>query len=138
MMRSVNESIAVSGAAIAVMVTAGVILLIPRVIMLIREIIYSIYYSRVKNYEMLEMQIDLLKTNIESLEQGRGNKKVIARQKRIVEKLKKWQNKIAVKMDTTEVAKRTQQKKENAALKLDRDNPLIQNASFSDTDGLLI
>lgn len=135
---TVNESITVSGAAIAIMVTAGVILLIPRVIMLIREIIYSIYYSRVKNYEMLEMQIDLLKTNIESLEQGRGNKKVIARQKKIVEKLQKWQNKIAVKMDTTEVAKRAQQKKENASLKLDRDNPLIQNASFSDTDGLLI
>lgn len=133
-----NESITVSSAAIAVMVTAGVILLIPRIIMLIREIIYSIYYSRVKNYEMLEMQIDLLKTNIESLEQGRGSKKVIARQKKIVEKLQKWQNRIALKMDTTEVAKKTQQKKENAALRLDKDSPLIQDAAYSEANGLLI
>lgn len=136
--KAMTESVTVSGAVIALMVTAGVIFLIPRIIMLIREIIYSIYYSRVKTYEMLDMQIDLLKTNIESLEQGRGNKKVIARQKKIAEKLQKWQNKIALKIDTAEIAKRTQQKKENASLKLDQNSPLIQDAMSPDSSSILI
>ena len=115
------------------------ILLIPRIIILIREIIYSIYYSRVKTAEMLGVQADLIRTNIESLEAGRGSKKVIARQKKIAQKLEKWQNKIALKMDTTEVAKKTQQRKEDQSLKIDQNSPLVQDVmNPGGTDGIMI
>lgn len=120
-----SESVTLSAGTIAIMAIGGVILLIPKVIVLIREIIYSIYYSRVKMAEMLELQQDLLKTNIESLEAGRGNKKVIARQKKIAQKLETWKNRVALKMDSTETLKRTQERKENASLKIDRNSPLM-------------
>lgn len=121
----ISESVTLSAGTIAIMAIGGVILLIPKIIVLIREIIYSIYYSRVKMAEMLELQQDLLKTNIESLEAGRGNKKVIARQKKIAQKLETWKNRVALKMDSTETLKRTQERKENASLKIDRNSPLM-------------
>ena len=120
-----SESVTLSAGTIAVMAVGGIILLIPKIIVLIREIIYSVYYSRVKMAEMLELQQDLLKTNIESLEAGRGNKKVIARQKKIANKLETWKNRVALKMDSTETLKRTQERKENASLKIDRNSPLM-------------
>lgn len=120
-----SESVTLSASTITIMAIGGVILLIPKIIVLIREIIYSIYYSRVKMAEMLELQQDLLKTNIESLEAGRGNKKVIARQKKIAQKLETWKNRVALKMDSTETLKRTQERKENASLKIDRNSPLM-------------
>ena len=119
-----NEAVTLSAGTIAVMSIAGIILLIPKIIVLIREIIYSIYYSRVKLAEMLELQQDLLKTNIESLEAGRGNKKVIARQKKIAQKLETWKNRVSLKMDSTEALKKTQERKENATLKVERNSPL--------------
>lgn len=133
-----DESVTATGVIATLSIAAGVIILIPRIIVLIREIIYSIYYSRVKTAEMLGVQVDLIRTNIESLEAGRGNKKVIVRQKKIAEKLEKWQNKIALKMDTAEVAKKTQQRKENASLALDRNSPLVQDAMIPSSDGLMI
>lgn len=129
---AISESVTLGAGVAAALVIGGIILLIPRIIVLIREIIYSIYYSRVKTSEMLATQIDLLNTNIESLEAGRGNKKVIARQKRIVQKLQKWQNKVSVKIDTTEVVVRKQKDVENRAMKLDHDNPLVQEVSAGD------
>lgn len=135
----VNESVTAGGVVAGLGIAAGVVLLIPRIIVLIREIIYSIYYSRVKTAEMLSVQIDLIRTNIESLEAGRGNKKVIARQKKIAQKLEKWQNKISLKMDTTEVAKKTQQRKEDQSLKIDQNSPLVQDAlNPGGTDGIMI
>lgn len=119
-----NEAVTLSAGTIAVMSIAGIILLIPKIIVLIREIIYSIYYSRVKLAEMLELQQDLLKTNIESLEAGRGSKKVIARQKKIAQKLETWKNRVSLKMDSTEALKKTQERKENATLKVERNSPL--------------
>lgn len=121
---SMTESVVISGAALGVLIAAGVLFMIPRIIVLIREIIYSIYYSRVKCSEMLALQIDLLNTNIESLEAGRGNKKVIARQKKIAKKLEIWKNRVAVKMDTAEQLKKVQEKKENSSLAIDKYSPL--------------
>ena len=139
---SVNESITVSGVTIAVLATIGVVMLIPRIITLIREIIYSIYYSRIKRAEMLDVQIQLIKTNIESLESGRGNKKVIARQKKIAQSLERWKDRIAVKMDSTEVAVKQQKQKEQRELKVDENSPIVQ-ASYqmdaaSNTDALML
>ena len=134
--KTMSESVTVTGVMAVVLGTAGVIMLVPRIIMMIREIIYSVYYSRVKVADMLELQADLIRTNIESLEAGRGNRKVIARQKKIADKLEKWKNRIALKMDTTETLKRAQQKKENASLKIDRNSPMM---SMDDsTDGILL
>ncbi|MCM1230054.1 MAG: hypothetical protein NC489_07975 [Ruminococcus flavefaciens] len=119
------------GAAIA----AGVIMLIPKIIVLIREIIYSIYFYRVRISEMLALQADLVNTNIESLEAGRGNKKVIARQKKIVDKLEKWKNRIAIKTDTVNSMVLAQKKKENDALRIDRNSPIVRDpGSFSPGD----
>ena len=120
-----NESVTIGGGTIAVLVTAGIILLIPKIIVLIREIIYSVYYTRVRLADMLELQEDLLKTNIESLEAGRGNKKVIARQRKIAHKLETWKNRVSLKMDSVEILKKTQQKKENASLRIERNSPLM-------------
>ena len=88
-------SLAVGAAGVGI-----IVMMIPKIIVLIREIIYSVYFNRVKMSEMIGVQIDLINTNIESLERGRGNKKVIARQKKIVDKLTKWKNRFAVKADT--------------------------------------
>lgn len=128
-----NEAVStfMVGAAIA----AGVVMLIPRIIVLIREIIYSIYFNRVKLADQLAMQIDLVNTNIESLETGRGNKKVIARQKKIVDKLEKWKNRIAVKNDTVNSAVLMQKRKENDALRIEKNSPIVQNpGSFAASD----
>lgn len=83
---------------------------------------------------MLGVQIDLLQTNIESLESGRGSKTVVARQKRIVNLLTKWMNKSAIKMDTTEQLVNVQKKKENTELKIDRNSPINEPID----DGILI
>lgn len=132
--RGINESIGTIA-----FVIGGVIVgisLIPNIINLIREIIYSIYCSRTKISEMLAVQQELLKTNIESLEAGRGNKKVIARQKKIAEKLEKWKNRFAMKADTTDNLKRAQIKKENETLRIDKDSPLMN--PDNSTSGILL
>lgn len=130
--KPVNESITLTAGAIALLVVGGLILLIPRIVLLIREIIYSIYFTRVRAAEMLDLQAQLIRTNIESLEAGRGNKKVIARQKKIAEKLEKWKSRIAIKMDTTEIAMKKQKSVENKSLELAKDSPFIQ----AEYDGL--
>lgn len=136
---SVNESIAITTGAIVALSIIGVIVLIPRIIVLIREIIYSIYYSRVRTSDMLELQIDLIKTNIESLEAGRGNKKIIARQKKIVDKLERWKNRVAVKFDSTEVAMKQQKQKEDRTLALDKSSPIVQaELAGVDTGAILL
>lgn len=132
--RGINETIGT-----VAFVIGGVIVgisLIPNIINLIREIIYSIYCSRTKISEMLAVQQELLKTNIESLEAGRGNKKVIARQKKIAEKLEKWKNRFAMKADTTDNLKRAQIKKENETLRIDKDSPLMN--PDNSTSGILL
>lgn len=125
-----NESVgAITTAIIAI---GAVILLVPRILWLIREIIYSVYYTRVRISDMLQVQVDLINTNIESLEAGRGNKKVIARQKKIADKLTKWQNFIAVKMDSTGSLVSVQKKQENKKLKVDENAPIVTGSSVSD------
>ena len=122
-----SENVELATVAAAVIGVGFVISLIPRVIVLIREIIYSVYYMRVRVSDMIAVQTDLINTNIESLEAGRGNKKVIARQKKIVQKLVKWQNRIAIKVDSTNSLVVTQKRRENATLKIDRNNPMVQD-----------
>lgn len=132
--QGINESIGTVAFVIGGVVVG--ISLIPNIINLIREIIYSIYCSRTKISEMLAVQQELLKTNIESLEAGRGNKKVIARQKKIAEKLEKWKNRFAMKADTTDNLKRAQIKKENETLRIDKDSPLMN--PDNSTSGILL
>ena len=122
-----NES--VGAITTAILAIGAVILLVPRILWLIREIIYSVYYTRVRISDMLQVQVDLINTNIESLEAGRGNKKVIARQKKIADKLTKWQNFIAVKMDTAGSLVSVQKKQENKKLKIDENSPIVTGAT---------
>lgn len=110
----------VTTAAGVVLGVAAVIYLIPKLIHLIREIVYSVYFSRVRVSEMLDLQVKLIRTNIESLEAGRGTKKVIARQKKIANTLEAWKNKIAIKNDTVENIMNVQKNKENSTLAIDK------------------
>ena len=125
--KALKESVSAATLAAVALGVVGVIILIPRILILIREIIYSIYFNRVRVAEMLQVQIDLINTNIESLEAGRGTKKVIAKQKKIVEKLEKWKNKVALKVDATNALVIAQKNKENAALRVDRNSPIMQD-----------
>ena len=92
--------------------------------------------EQTQDAEMLEMQIQLLRTNIESLEAGRGNKKVIARQKAIAKKLEQWKDRISMKMDGAEPAVKKQIATENQKLHVDRNSPIVQ--SSYDTTNVLI
>lgn len=132
--QNVSESIGTMLFAVGGVVVG--IAMIPKIITLIREIIYSIYCSRTKISEMLAIQQELLKTNIESLEMGRGNKKVIARQKKIVNVLEKWKNRFAMKADMTDNLKRAQMKKENEILRIDKNSPLMNPENS--TSGILL
>ena len=143
---AVAGEIGTYGAAIAaahpvvtgIVAVGAIIYLIPKLIVLIREIIYSIYYMRVKVSDMLGVQADLINTNIESLEAGRGSKKVIARQRAIADKLTRWQNIIAVKVDNNAVAVNSQKRVENQKLKLDKNSPLMKDpGAFSAGDLML-
>ena len=120
-----NESITVG------LIAAGlVILLIPRIIPLIRQIIYSIFYARVSISQAIDVQIYLIKTNIESLEStGRSNKKVIAKQKNIVKMLTKASNLIAVKTDNAEAMTSRKIKEENKTLTIDRNPSAVSEPS---------
>lgn len=122
-----DESVSATSIAVGIVAIGGIIYLIPKIIVLIREIIYSIYYSRIKMYDMLDLQISLIRTNIESLEAGRGNKKVIARQKKIADKLEKMKTKVSLKLDMAEALSKIQQKKENQTLHLDKNSPLVSS-----------
>lgn len=124
---NVNESVAVALAVGAIVV--GVIYMLPKIVTLIREIIYSIYFTRVKFNDMLDMQVKLLRTNIESLEAGRGSKKVIARQKKIAEDLERWKDRVAVRIDSVDAAVQKQKQVENKSLAVDKDT-----AKAFDTD----
>ena len=133
-----SESVTLAGVAAAVIGVGFVITMIPRVIIMIREIIYSIYYTRVKISDILSLQVDLINTNIESLEGGRGGKKVIARQKKIVQKLEKWKNLVAVKMDTTNSMVAIQKRRENTTLRVDQNSPIVREpGAFSAGDLML-
>lgn len=136
--KAMAESVSLAGVTAAALGVGFVIAMIPRVIVMIREIIYSVYYNRVKVADMLALQIDLINTNIESLAGGRGSKKVIARQKKIVQKLEKWQNRIAVKMDTTNSLVAVQKRRENDTLRIDHNSPIVQDpGAFSAGDLML-
>ena len=118
---AMHESVAAMAAAAAI--TAGVIILVPRIIYIIRNIIYAVYFTRVKVSDMLGIQADLIRANIESLEGRKADKKIIVRQRKIADKLEKWKNKIAIKIDSVETLKNQQIKKEDAQLKIDKNSP---------------
>ena len=140
-----NEAVITLGATIGILskillgagIVGGVFWGIPAIINLIREIVYSIYFARVSIAEMCQVQIDLINMNIESLEAGRGTKVVIARQKKIVDKLEKWKNRVAVKMDMANTLTHNQTKRENNQLRIYDDSPLVQS-TLTDDNGLML
>lgn len=136
--QAMHESISAGAVAAVVLGIGAVIMLIPRVLVMIREIIYSVYYTRVKIADMIAVQVDLINTNIESLEAGRGNKKVIAKQKRIVNKLVKWQNRIAVKVDTVNTMVAMQKKRENTSMRIEQNSPIMMDPGALAAGDLLL
>ncbi|MCM1532730.1 MAG: hypothetical protein NC114_10740 [Ruminococcus flavefaciens] len=136
--QAMHEAVTAGAVAAVVLGIGAVIMLIPRVLVMIREIIYSVYYTRVKVADMIAVQVDLINTNIESLEAGRGNKKVIAKQKRIVDKLTKWQNRIAVKVDTVNTMVTMQKKRENTSMRIEPNSPIMMEPGALAAGDLLL
>ena len=115
-----------------------VIYLIPKILILIREIIYSIYFLRVRVGDMLAVQIDLINTNIESLYGKGGSERVIAKQTRVAEKLEKWKNRIAIKVDSVNALVSVQKKRENQVLNVEPDSPIIRNPEIINNGDLML
>lgn len=136
--RTMHESVGLSSAVVAIGAVGLLLMCIPKILVLIREVIYSVYFTRAKISDMLGVQIDLINTNIESLEQGRGNKKVIVRQKKIVDKLTKWKNRFSLKLDATTTLVNTQKAKENKALRVERDSPIVQSPESFNAGALML
>ena len=133
---TMSESISIPvGALLAI---GAVIILAPRIIYIIRSIIYSIYYNRVKFSDMLGVQANLVRANIESLEGRKGDKKVIARQKRIADQLEKWKNRIAIKFDGVEAMQNQQIRREDSTLKIDKNSSILYPNPEISGAGLLI
>lgn len=134
--RPMHEAV---GPIAAGLLTVGlVIYLIPKILILIREIIYSIYFLRVRVGDMLAVQIDLINTNIESLYGKGGSERVIAKQTRVVEKLEKWKNRIAIKVDSVNALVSVQKKRENQVLNVEPDSPIICNPEIINNGDLML
>lgn len=126
---SSNPAVAVAS------VAAAIILLIPRIIPFIREVIYSIYFSRVNIAQAIGIQVELIRTNIETLESsGRGTKKIIARQRSIANKLEKLQNIVAVRTLNAKPMMTREMSQENRRLNIPKNSEMVS----AGTSGLLI
>lgn len=136
--RSTNEAFAIEPIIAGALAVGAVIYLIPKILVLIREIIYSIYFLRIKVADMLALQVDLINTNIESLERRGGDDKVIAKQARIAKKLETWKNKIAVKVDTVNSLVIAQKRKEVQALRVEPDSPVARAPEDFSPNDLMI
>ena len=89
---------------------------------IIRSIIFTIYYSRIATAEAIEINATLLRANIEVLEARPGVKaKVIANQKKWLERLEKLALKFANNTDRGEVLANREIDRENKIL--DASNP---------------
>lgn len=84
---------------------------------IIRSIVFTIYYSRIATKDALEINATLLRANIEALEATPGTKpKVIANQKKWLERLEKMALKFANDTDRGEVL---------AIREIDRENKIL-------------
>lgn len=119
---NLSESVSIASIAAGAL---AVIVIVPRIIPFIRECIYAVYFTRVKLSQAIELQIYLVKTNIESLEAtGRSSKTVIAKQKAVVGALLKVLNIISVRMDDAESMTNRRIREENTKLKIDKTDPI--------------
>lgn len=148
--KSINESITVAavlaGAKVALSTTVGKavvaglgLLILPRLLVLFREIIYSVYFMRTKVADMLEMQADLVRTNVESLEQsGRGSKRTIATQRKVVDSLQKWQRIISVNVDKVNSMVAKQKNQDSQKLKVSPTSKLAQGPDYFESGDLML
>jgi hypothetical protein len=109
-----NDPMVVNEAAITVplfiLAIPAAMFALTKIIPLIRELIYGMYHIRVSIENALDYQIDLISANIEILEdrnlttpkEKRKYKRVIARQRKIVEKLDKIKKAVSIKFDVAE------------------------------------
>lgn len=98
-----NEAFVMAGG-LTVLAVPIIIFLTLKLIPIIREIIYMVYFLRVRITDALELQIMLLNTNIEALENGQNpkKKKIIAKQKNTVTALTKARDIFIVKIEKAE------------------------------------
>lgn len=115
-------------------IAAGSILVLTKLVFVIREVIYSIYNARISIENALEYQIDLLSANIEMLEDdiqtaSKDHKKkytkVVAKQRRIVEKMDKIKRVVSIKFDVASNGARKEIARENRQLNIDTRNKVV-------------
>lgn len=118
--RNLNEAVIpiAMGPIIAIAAVPAILYLSTKIIPFIREVIYTVYFSRVKLETLIDLQINLIKTNIESLEAGRGTKKIIVRQKKVVKRLEWLKDKVIIRSDKANVEVKKQIAKDNRDLKV--------------------
>jgi hypothetical protein len=97
---TIHESVTAVFAGVAATLTA--IYLGTKVVPLLRELIYLFYYSRMKISDAAQIQSEFLKTNIETLEYRGASKKVVTRQKNIVNTLNKISRIFAIDYENSE------------------------------------
>ena len=133
--KSLNEAIipiALSTPMIIAAAIPAILYLSTKIIPFIREVIYTVYFTRVKMETAIDLQVNLIKTNIESLETGRGSKKIIVRQKRVIKTLEKLKDMVMVKSDKANVEIKKQITKENRELKVPDRPSANTGVAFSD------
>lgn len=117
---NMNEAIMFTSTTVIVL-TPIVILILWKFIPICREIIYAVYSMRISIENICAVQIELINTNIESLEERvptnpkakKKHMKVIARQKKVVEKLDSLKRFVAVKFDIADQSAKKEIAREN-------------------------
>ena len=85
---------------------------------IIRSIILTIYYSRINTKQALEINMNLLQANIEALEERGAKPKVIANQRKWLERLEKIALKFANDTDRGEILAQRDIDRQNKQLKV--------------------
>jgi hypothetical protein len=121
-----EEIISVMNEGLSIFIGAALFLVALRIVPIIREIIYSFYHLRISVDNTIEIQNELISINIESLEvqkeiqDSKGQKKmnkIIEKQRKIVKKLSRIQEIVAIKTDIADNAVNNQIRTENEEIK---------------------
>lgn len=103
---AVNTGVAVASFAVGVIKLPFTVLKL--VLALLRTVIYYFYYTKMKLSDCLEVQADLIEANANDLQYSTTSDlsdeqkgKVVKKQRKTAEKLRKWANKFAIDSKTT-------------------------------------
>jgi len=121
-----------------VIITGVIVMCLLSIVPIIRELIFFYYHSRVKISDYLEMQSDFLEMNKLAVESsGRSpkeKKEIIRKQDKLVKKMRRTADKLAINdADTNDVVKK-EQKNENSIWSLDNIEKQITKTKMAAAD----